>query len=101
MRSEIIRKLDKIHDGILKAHGGNVQLLRIIIVAGNFINYYVQKGEIYESERAECFEYISNMVYFKYNCTMHGAIKGWVYFMEDLNNTYEEETIRKYRRYIE
>ena len=100
MRREVIQKLENIHDGVLKANGGNVQLLTFIMVGGNFINYFVQKGVIYENERDECFRYFSDKIFFKYDCPFPGARESWVYFMEDLNNSYNEEYMRKYRPYI-
>jgi hypothetical protein len=52
------------------------------------------------NERNECFEYIANTVYHRYNCNVPGANEGWVLFMEDLNGQYDEKTIQRYKPYI-
>lgn len=103
MRSEIQRKLDKIHDGILKEHNGSVMLLYIIYVATVFINYYIINGLILDCERKECYEYIANKVYFKYNCTMPLAREGWMDMMNDYKGDIKKdnEIISKYKDLID
>lgn len=100
MRATTKQKLEEIHDGILRFHDGRAQLLTIVLGAGNYINFLIQKGVIPESERNEWFEYIANTVYHRYKCNIPGANEGWVLFMEDLNDQYNEETIRRYKPYI-
>lgn len=103
MKTETRILLEKIHDGILNKHKGHVMLLEIIFVAGDFIQYYINNGIIGESERQECYYYIANKVYYKYNCTMSGAIEGWVLLMEDRkdNNDVISRSINLYKTYVD
>ncbi|HOV35173.1 MAG TPA: hypothetical protein PLJ19_01220 [Dysgonamonadaceae bacterium] len=100
MRTSTEIKLKGIHDGVLKYHDGRVQLLTIILTAGHFINYYIEKGEILESERDDAFEYIASYVFNRYKPPFPGAKDGWVMFMEDLNGQYDKNVITKYNSLI-
>jgi hypothetical protein len=101
MRLVVEQKLEKIHDGIYRAHNGLFQLMTMVMSAAHYINYLIEQGDILEAERDACFRYIADKVFYKYNCPVKGANDGWVLFMGDLNGKYDRERVDKYKPYIE